>query len=82
MALKIESMYAFIAIDPRDGDEGVIAFQTPSGMMMPMIGADMARVKSLIPMAEAIAKQTGIDYEIRYFVLDSAYSGESDKDKH
>ena len=82
MGLKVEHLFAFVVVDPEDGNEGVIGFQNSDGDMMPMIGADIARVKSLIPIADNIAKQTGIDYEIRYFVLDSAYSGESDKDKH
>ena len=68
---KIERLYAFIATDPSDGDEGIMAFSTPEGMMMPMIGADMDRVKSLELMAEQIKQATGIPYEIKYFEMES-----------
>ena len=82
MGLKINRLFAFVVVDPEDGNEGVIGFQNSNGDMMPMIGADVARVKSLIPIADSIAEQTGLSYEIRYFVSDSAYSRESYKDKH
>jgi len=72
---KITRLYAFIATDPEDGDEGIIGFQTDDGQMMPMIGADLARVESLIPMANAIANHSGVDYEIKYFeVCDESVS--------
>lgn len=38
-----------------------------NGTMMPMIGADVERVKSLKPIADKIAKMYGRPYEIRYF---------------
>ena len=66
---KITRLYAFIAIDPEDGDEGVLGFLSPDGQWMPMIGADMERVASLKPMAEEISKATGVKYEIRYFTV-------------
>jgi hypothetical protein len=43
-----------------------LAFQTANGMM-PLIGADMERVNSLIPLADQIAKLSGIKYTIRKF---------------
>jgi len=70
MGLEIKELYAFVSVDPEDGNEGIIAFQVPDGMMMPMIGADMARVEQLRPIANDIAKMTGVEYEIRYFSLD------------
>lgn len=66
---KIDRLFAFVAIDPEDGDEGVMGFATQRGWM-PMIGADQARVESLKPMAEEIKKTTGLDYEIKYFKLE------------
>lgn len=45
MSRVIDQMYAFIAVDD-DGDEGIIARE--SGLMLlPLVGADMARVNSL-----------------------------------
>lgn len=64
----INSIFAFVAIDS-DGHEGIMAFQDSyTNMFMPMIGADMKRVDSLREMAERIKEDSGIDYEIRYFV--------------
>lgn len=55
MTLRIESMYAFVAVDPEDDTEGVIGFTAPSGWI-PMVGADMDMVEKLRPMAEGIAR--------------------------
>jgi len=66
---KITKMYAFIATDPMDGDEGVIAFQSTDGTMMPMIGADMTRVNDLRLIADKISDDANIKYEIKYFEL-------------
>jgi len=54
---KIESMYAFIAQD--ETGEGVCGFKAPDGTWLPLVGADMDRVKSLMPVAELMAKQSG-----------------------
>lgn len=64
--LKINEMYAFIATEA-DGQEGICAFQTEPGMWMPMVGADLARMESLRPMAEKIAKATGKQIEVIKF---------------
>ena len=64
MGKTITELYAFVAMDNEDGNEGVMGFMTDQGMM-PMIGADLKRVESLT----SIADQTGVDYEIRYFKL-------------
>lgn len=60
----ITELFAFVATDNEDGNEGIIGLMTPDGMM-PMIGADLARVESL----KKIADETGVPYEIRYFKL-------------
>jgi len=67
---KIERLYAFIATDPEDGDEGVMAFSTQDGLMLPMIGADMDRVDQLRSIADGISKATGVDQQIKYFELE------------
>lgn len=54
---RIEKMFAFIA-EEKPGDEGVIGAVTPQGWL-PLVGADMARVESLRPLAQRIARVTG-----------------------
>lgn len=56
--LNIDEMYAFIQLDPLDNTEGIIAFLAESGWM-PMVGADMARVTTLMPRAKEVANATG-----------------------
>lgn len=52
--LKIDEMWAFISVD-QDGNEGVCAFQSGS-MMVPMVAADIERVKDFEPIAKRLAK--------------------------
>jgi hypothetical protein len=67
---KITEVFAFIAVDPTDGDEGVMAFYSEDmGGMMPMIGADPKRVESLTIKAEEIKVNHAIDYTIKRFKL-------------
>ena len=63
--LKITEIYAFVSVDD-EGNEGIMGFQTSQGMM-PMIGADLERVASLIEVADKIKENTGMDYEVRTF---------------
>jgi hypothetical protein len=56
---KIESIWAFVSLDPRDGNEGVCAAMI-GGAMMPLIAADRARLASLRPIAMAIAKTAAL----------------------
>ena len=55
---RIEQMYAFVAEDSGPDDEGVVGFMANTGWM-PMVGADMARVESLKPIAQHIVSTTG-----------------------
>jgi hypothetical protein len=55
--LRIEQMYAFVALDPADNTEGVPAIPGPGGMALPMVGADMKRVESLRPVAEQMVRE-------------------------
>ena len=68
MGFIIKRLYAFVAVDPENGDEGVMAFQPPgTPIMLPMIGADLDRVRDLIPIADEMEKQTGTPYTVKYF---------------
>lgn len=53
----INEIYAFIAEDPKE--EGVIGANLMPGMFMPFVGADKARMESLRPYAEEIARKSG-----------------------
>ena len=55
MGFVITEMSVFVAVDDGDGDEGVIGMTTDMGWM-PLVGADMARIESLKPIAKQIAK--------------------------
>ena len=55
---KIKEMFAYIAEEAGPDDEGVTCFFW-AGTAMPMVGADLARMESLKPMAQAIAAGTG-----------------------
>jgi len=55
---KIIEMYAFVAEDKVPEDEGIIGFMSGTGWM-PLVGADMARVDSLKPIARDISRKTG-----------------------
>lgn len=55
--LRIDQMFAYIVMDD-DDTEGIPAFLS-NGMPMPMVGADMARVESLNPIAQMMAKELG-----------------------
>lgn len=59
MGFELQTLTAFVAVDPANGDEGIIGRTLPNGVMMPMIGADQARIESLKPEAAQIAKMTG-----------------------
>lgn len=56
---RIEHIWAFIAIDPKDNSEGIMAWYGPSGGAEPMLAADKSRLESLRPIARSQAKATG-----------------------
>jgi len=65
--LKIEQLFAFIVKD-RDGTEGVAGFlDVASGQWMPMVGADLARVESLRPLADDLARRMHVPITLAYF---------------
>ena len=55
--LKIDEIFAFVAED--DDGEGITGFLGPDGTWLPMVGADMARVDQLRPIAREIARKSG-----------------------
>lgn len=66
--LKIDSMFAFVA-ESEEG-EGVMAAQMMmygQPTMMPLVGADMTRVKTLYPLAKEISKKSGRPFKVYRF---------------
>lgn len=51
---KITSLWAWVATEPLDGDEGVMGFNSPAGWV-PAIGADRERVEALRGFAQDVA---------------------------
>jgi hypothetical protein len=58
VGFRIETVWAFLA-DHGDGDEGVVSAQVGS-VHLPLIAADPERLKLLRPVAEKIARQSGV----------------------
>lgn len=66
---KITEMFAFVTTVKDEQDEGIMgAFSVGKGIQ-PLIGADMDRVKSLIPVADSIKAITGKSYKILKFKI-------------
>jgi hypothetical protein len=71
--LKIDALYAYLA-QTDDGYEGVMAMSVPvqpphnnQMIMLPMVGADVDRIKSLLPIAKQIALASGLTFRIYRF---------------
>ena len=63
---RIEEMFAFVAEDSGPDDEGIVGMNTGAGWM-PLVGADMARVESLRPIARTIAAETEVRIKLLRF---------------
>lgn len=63
--LRVDEVYCFIARN-KDGDEGIPAIQL-GNLMMPMVGADMDRVLSLMGFAKTMAKEGSVTIELVKF---------------
>jgi hypothetical protein len=62
---KIERLYAWVVVES-DGGEGVAAASI-GAMMIPLIGADQARVESLRSHAEAVRRASGCRVLLKVF---------------
>jgi hypothetical protein len=66
--MKIDALYAYLAQD-KEG-EGIMGMSVPVNgqmMMMPLIGADIDRIKSLLPLAKQISLASGTTFRIFRF---------------
>jgi hypothetical protein len=65
---RIQTLTAFIAIDPGDNSEGVVSKMDPvTGLHEPLIGADEERIRCQRPYAEQVAKAAGIEVKLVRF---------------
>lgn len=54
--VRIDSVYAFVSVDPDDGYEGLVAYPYMNGAIsVPLIAADPARLESIRPLAQQCA---------------------------
>jgi hypothetical protein len=63
---KITELWALVSQDKK-GEEGVCGFHGRDGVFWPMVCADVARLRSYIPIAEEISKESGMKIEVRRF---------------
>lgn len=61
----INEMFAFVAQD--EGGEGIMGAMMKDGVFMPLVGADMLRAASLVPIADKISKLVNKPYRILRF---------------
>ena len=59
---RIDALYAWVAQEP-DGGEGVCSADFGANLHMPLVGADIERMKSLRDHAEFVRRMTG--YPVR-----------------
>lgn len=64
--VRIDSLWAFTAID-KDGTEGVCAATIGDLGVVPLVGADLARIKALRPYAQVVATATGRPVVLSHF---------------
>lgn len=63
---RINAIWAFVSVDAKDGNEGLCAAPV-GGMLMPLIAADEARLKNLRPLAEQLARMSGMTIKLVKF---------------
>lgn len=65
---RIDAIWAFVSVDPRDGNEGVLGAPLMGpGSLVPLIAADEVRLRELEPIAKAMAKRGGIKVRLVRF---------------
>lgn len=62
---RVERLYAFLA-EHGDGCEGIVGVMN-AGAWVPLVGGDMDRMVSLWPLAEAVARETGLTLRLVEF---------------
>lgn len=60
----IKELWAFVAIDPEDGDEGVVGAELTPGMFMPFVAADGTRLEQLRDLARGIGRARNVTVKL------------------
>jgi hypothetical protein len=63
---RIDAIWAFLSVDERDGNEGVMA-ATMGINLVPLIAADEKRLASLRPLAQNMAERFGMKVRLVKF---------------
>ncbi len=63
---RIDAVWAFLSVDPDDGNEGVVAFQC-DGIWMPLVAADVTRMRAFRDVAANIAAAQHITVKLVKF---------------
>jgi hypothetical protein len=63
---RIETLHAFVSVDPDDGDEGVIAMMR-NGQWIPLVAADERRLEQYRRFAQEIAQMSGRSIRVLRF---------------
>jgi hypothetical protein len=76
----VKEVWAFVSVDPADGNEGIIA-HSMGAMLMPLVAADRTRLKDLWPIARRMARGHGfhvrlVRFGTREVVVDDVLKGE------
>lgn len=61
----VDVIFAFLAHD--DEGEGIVCVPAPGGIVMPLVGADLARIESLRPYAQMVANARQRPVRLVYF---------------
>jgi hypothetical protein len=67
VSFRIQEIWAFVGTDANDGDEGIAGARL-GAEWFPLVAADVDRLISLRPLAEAIAKTTRRDVKLVKFL--------------
>lgn len=67
MGFVVDELFAFVATDD-DGDEGVMA-ALMGETWYPLVAADLVRIQQFAPLANAAAKETGVEFKLKHFKL-------------
>ena len=66
MGFKIDTLTAFISVDPRDGAEGLIGLPLPgiNALSMPAIAADGVRARELYPIVKQYCQNLRVEFKV------------------
>lgn len=57
--VRVDTIYAFLSVDPETNSEGIVAYRSPTLGNMPLIAANRERLEQFREWAEAAVEATG-----------------------